>query len=172
MGVEIVMIQRLILFLGHPVYSVSVVLAGLLFFAGIGSLSTGQSGFVQKRRRSLLLLLSLLILIEGFGLPMLLHAGMGLPMAGRLWTTLAVLAPLGFLMGMAFPLGIRYLHKASLGAMIPWAWAINGSASVAGAVLAVMVAMEIGFKGVFVVSALGYGVAAFCLKETIAKTDG
>lgn len=156
MGVEIAMIHRLVLFLGHPVYAVSAVLAALLLFAGIGSRLTA-SGLVRSGRgnRLVLVALGLLVVGSGLGLPAALSPAMGWSVAGRFVVALGLLAPLGLLMGMPFPLGIRALERTGHQALIPWAWAVNGSASVVAAILAVFIAMEVGLTGVF----LGAGAA-------------
>src|SRR3989304_1385831 len=84
MGVEIAMIQRLILFLAHPVYAVSAVLGALLFFAGVGSLLTNRWAVHSfPGQRPVLLVLSLVIIGEGVGLPRLLPHLMGLPIGSR-----------------------------------------------------------------------------------------
>ena len=157
MGVEIALIQRLILFLGHPVYSVSIVLAGMLFFAGTGSLATRRWLIYKKwRLRPLLYVISLMIIVEGIGLPIVIPSLMGLPIGARLFVSVLFIGPPAFLMGMAFPLGITYLKISNQEDLIPWAWAANGSVSVVSAILAVMVAMEVGFTAVFLCAAVAY----------------
>jgi predicted membrane-bound spermidine synthase len=172
MGIEISMIQRLILFLGNPVYSVSAVLAGLLFFAGLGSLACTRPPLNRPDfQPRILLLLSLAAVLEGFGLPWVLPSLMGLDIGIRLVLSAALLLPIGLLMGMPFPLGIRHLKSGGQGGVIPWAWAVNGSASVAGAILAVWAAMTFGFTAVILSSAAAYGVAAGCLRVR-SRDDG
>lgn len=166
MGVEIAMIQRLILFLGHPVYAISAVLGSLLFFAGVGSLLTNRWAIHSfPGQRTVLLVLSLVIIGEGVGLLYLLPHLMGMPIGSRFLWAVLFLAPLGILMGMPFPLGIGYLERSGQKTVIPWAWAVNGSTSVVAAILTVMVAMEIGFTAVFVGAALAYALAAWTLGE-------
>ena len=165
MGVEIAMIQRLILFLAHPVYAVSAVLGGLLFFAGVGSLLTNRWAIHSfPGQRTVLLVLSLVIIGEGVGLPRLLPHLMGLPIGSRFLLAVVFLAPPGILMGMPFPLGMGYLERSGQSAVIPWAWAVNGSTSVVAVILAAMVAMEIGFTAVFVGAASAYALAAWVLR--------
>ena len=169
MGVEIAMIQRLILFLGHPVYAVSIVLGGLLLFAGLGSLLTSTDRFCRWRVRWVLLILSLIVVVEGIGLPEILVSMMALPVGGRLLIAVILLAPLGILMGMPFPLGIIYLKESKLEDIIPWAWAANGSTSVVAAILAVMLAMQIGFTGVFLMAALAYIFAGWMWGKVLSQ---
>lgn len=170
MGVEIAMIQRLILFLAHPVYTVSAVLGSLLFFAGVGSLLTNRWAIHSiPFYRTVLLVLSLAIIGEGVGLPRLLPHLMALPVGSRFLWAVVFLAPLGILMGMPFPLGMGYLERSGQKAVIPWAWAVNGSTSVVAAILTVMVAMEIGFTGVFVGAAFAYALAAWVLGPALPQ---
>ena len=84
----------------------------------------------------------------------------------RVALTLAVLAPLGLTLGVFFPLGIRRAAAVHPD-LVPWAWAVNGCASVTATVLAIVLAMEIGFRGVWLISLLVYaaGVAALLRSE-------
>ena len=86
------------------------------------------------------------------------HA-MGLPDAVRIVISAALIAPLAFFMGMPFPLGLARV-EASDARLIAWAWAINGCASVTGAVLATLLAIHVGFSAVVVAALVLYGVAA------------
>jgi predicted membrane-bound spermidine synthase len=160
MGVEIAMIQRFILFLGHPVYAVSIVLGSVLFFAGMGSLLTTRIQATVWHRR-LLLILSVLVLLEGVGLPGVLSSLMGLSEEIRFLLAVVFIAPLGILMGMPFPLGMGFLARSGRTSLIPWAWAVNGSISVVAAILTAMVAMEVGFTVVFGIAASAYFLAAW-----------
>ena len=172
MSVEIAMIQRLILFLGHPVFAVSIVLAGLLLFAGLGSLLTSADRLKSVSVRWVLILLSIMVVMEGISLPLILPSMMSLPVVGRLLIAAVSLAPLGILMGMPFPLGIAYLKNSKQENMIPWAWAANGSTSVVAAIFTVMLAMEIGFTGVFLTAALVYILAGWMWGKVLPQKVG
>jgi len=157
MFLEISMIQRLILFLGHPTYSLTVVLFCFLFFAGIGSLSSGRwADRPSAGIRWSVTLLSALALIYGtflldYTLPALLH----FPLWARIGFAIALLAPLNVLMGIPFPLGLTRL-KATSPELVPWAIGANGGAGVIGSILAVVIAMETGFTEVAFVAVLTY----------------
>jgi hypothetical protein len=142
---EVVLIQRFVLFLGFPTYALSVVLFALLLFTGAGSLlSTRHRG---HPRRALIVALGAacaLIAAGSFGLQPLLRAMIELPFAGRVAVAIALLAPAGLALGMAMPLGLQRLAALHPGA-VAWAWGINGIASVAASVLAVAVAIQFGF---------------------------
>src|SRR5204863_2390816 len=92
-------------------------------------------------------------------LPWLFQHAMGLPDAVRIAISVALIAPLAFFMGMPFPWGLARVEAADV-RLVPWAWAINGCASVCGAVLATLLAIHVGFTGVVVAALVLYGVAA------------
>ena len=149
--VEIPLIQKYILLLGQPAYAMSAVLFTLLLFSGIGS--------AQEKRIPLklaLALLTFLLVATPVLLPPLFRLTLGLTFWTRLVLTVVVLAPVGFLMGVPFPAGIRRLGISGLSSTIPWMWAVNGSASVVSAVLAALLALTFGFTWVFGLGALCY----------------
>jgi hypothetical protein len=142
---EVVLIQRFVLFLGFPTYALSVVLFALLLFTGAGAALSGRFG--EGGRQALVVALGaacVLIAAAAFGLQPLLRELIDLPFAARVAVSVALLAPVGVALGMAMPLGLRRLaalHPAG----VAWAWGINGIASVAASVLAVVVAILFGF---------------------------
>ena len=153
--VEIAFIQRFSLFLGHPLYSVAVMLTGFLVFAGAGSaLSSATSQALARRsERSWVALGALPAIAAGIGalavtyifaLPPIFDALIDLPDPAKIVISLALVAPLACLMGMPFPIGIAHLARENQD-LVPWAWAINGCASVIAAVLATLLAMHFGF---------------------------
>lgn len=156
MLVEISMMQRFTLFLGHPVYAIAGVLAVLLVAAGFGSTLT--SSRLAARIPSALPFGAIAVLCLAYGLllPLIFDALLGLPLAGRIVITIALLLPLGILLGMPFPLAVASLHARGAGSALGWAWAANGCASVIGPLLAVMVAMDFGFDAVLAIAAAGY----------------
>lgn len=157
---EIPLIQRFILFLGQPVYAFTAVVASLLFFSGLGSLSVAR---LPVRRT-----LPVLVVIPWFypfGLPVLFQALLGSPLPIRLLVTGLSLAPLGFLMGLPFPGGLAWLQEEAPG-LIPWAWAINGCASVLSSILAAIIALSAGFSWVLAAAGLTYAGAWLVLRRT------
>ena len=78
--------------------------------------------------------------------------------AGRILLAVAVLVPIGIPLGMPFPLGIEALRERAQ-ELIPWAWGINGCASVLSAILAALLAMHVGFTGVVAIATALYLVA-------------
>ncbi len=160
MFVEIAFIQRFMLFLGHPLYAVAVVLAGFLVFAGLGSRLTARLTWAPQRIVTLATLaIAALALAYLALLPPLFHALAGLPDPARIVVSLVLIAPLALAMGMPFPLGLKRLAAAAP-PFIPWAWGINACVSVAAAALATLLAMHLGFSAVVGLAVVGYLAAA------------
>jgi spermidine synthase len=166
--VEIAFIQRFTLFLSHPLYAVAVVLAAFLVFAGLGS---GFSARLARRHAPgaglpIALAVGGIVLVSAVYLlllPPLFRAWMPLPDPAKVALSLALIAPLAFCMGMPFPLGLSRV-AALAPALVPWAWGINGCASVLSAVLATLLALHVGFTGVIVLALGLYALAAVTLR--------
>jgi len=155
MFVEIAFIQKFVLFLGHPLYAVAVVLFAFLLFAGIGSR-------VAARRPPLgavVLAIAASAALSLLLLAWLVRHAMGWPEAARIGLSIALIAPLAFFMGMPFPLGLSRVEAIDA-RLVPWAWGINGCASVIAAVLATLLAIHFGFTAVVLAALLLYGLAA------------
>jgi hypothetical protein len=169
MLVEIPLIQRLTLFLGHPTYALTVVLAGLLLYSGVGSLLAGRwtPEIALARWRRVLIALCVLLLLFRLGLDPLLAAAQGLPTAGRIAVALALLAPLGLCMGVPLPLAMLALGRREPTG-IPWAWAINGASSVVASVGALWLAAFWGFSAVFLLALGCYALATLATRPTPA----
>lgn len=155
--VEIPLIQRFILFLGHPVYALGAVLLALLTFSGLGSLSSPRLPLGWG-----LFLLGAMIFLYPFLLPYLFRSLLELGLGLRLLSSILILAPLGFLMGLPFPKGVAVASRLAPG-FIPWAWGINGCASVLSSILASMGALTFGFSWVLACAGVAYlvGLAVF-----------
>ena len=158
--IEMAFIQKFILFLSHPLYSVAVVLSGFLIFAGIGSALSAQ---LAKRLEAMgqrpivivttgILVLSLAYI---FLLPVVFERFIGYPDIVKIVLSVLLIAPLALGMGMPFPLGLDRLAESAPD-FIPWAWGINGFASVMSAVLATLLAIEFGFSAVVLLAATMY----------------
>ena len=154
------MLQRLIVFLGHPAYSLSVILFVLLLAGGIGS---RISEFVPPQRLRvygvrLLLVLTAVVAAAGAVTVPLVTAFQAAETPLRIALAAGLLAAMGIFMGMAFPLGMR-LAMASRAALGPWLWGVNGAMSVLASVLAVVIAMAFGISASFWAGVAGYVVA-------------
>ena len=155
MFIEIAMIQKFILFLGHPTYAVSIVLFSVLMFSGAGSLFSEGLEVKRQSFAAAILALGILVLLYLLTLPYIFRIFLGEELLFRSILSPVILAPLAFLMGMPFPLGVR-LTEALNRDLIPWAWAVNGCASVLSSIMAVMIALSFGFSFVLVLSGLVY----------------
>jgi len=155
-AVEMVLIQRLGLFLGYPAYALSVVLCTLLLASGLGSMLAGR--WTRPPVAAALIALTLLIVVVAATLQPLLHATFGLATPLRIAVAILIVAPLGVLMGAPFPSGLRLAGRQA-DSLVPWGWALNGSASVLGSTLTVLVSMNVGFRASLVAAAVAYATA-------------
>ncbi len=162
--VEIAFIQKFTLFLGHPLYAIAVVLASFLVFAGAGSAYSARAfghaagRFAQPVSIAVAGIVGVAILYLLL-LPLLFAWFIGIAEVLRILLSAILIAPLAFFMGMPFPLGLRRL-AAEAPDFVPWAWGINGFASVISAVLATLLAIHFGFTAVIVLALILYVVAA------------
>jgi spermidine synthase len=166
--VENVLVQRIILFLGSPVYALTVIMLSLLAWSGFGSMLVARSRLLRERIGWAMCAAAALLVIYSLALRPVLDALLGLPLSLRVIIVLVVVAPLGTLMGMPFPVAIAQLTAAEK-RLVPWAWVINGAASVLGSVLAVIMAMTSGFSAVFWAAAALYLVAAWVHRNLVPE---
>ena len=157
MAAEIAAIQQVGLLLGHPVYAVAVVLTAFLVFSGIGSASSDRMTLATCRVAAGWLVV--LFVLYGVALLTAVHLLQPSPLLVRVAAAFACVAPAAFLMGLPFPMGLRWLASGSQ-PRLAWAWAANGFASVVAAPLAALVALEAGSPVLFLIAAGAYGVAA------------
>jgi spermidine synthase len=158
--VEVAMIQKFILFLGHPVYSLAVVLFSVLAFSALGSYLSGrvsEDRLIPSLMKLLLLLIGL-VLVYIVVLPPIFYGLVGLAREIRIVLAVVLMAPLAMVMGMPMPTGIRLLAK-SAPEIIPWAWGVNGATSVMGSVAALVIAILTGFNQALLIGAGLYLVA-------------
>jgi hypothetical protein len=161
--IEISYIQRFILFLGYPTYSITVVLFSLLSFSGIGSYLSGKLPLSPWRLiLAALALLSVVALGYILLLPVIFDYFLSVAKHWRIMISIGLLFPLGVLLGVFFPTGIRIV-LAEDERFIPWAWAINGCASVIGAVLSIIMAMSYGFSLVTLLAVAIYVIGVFSI---------
>ncbi|MFQ5605699.1 MAG: hypothetical protein ACE5HS_20715 [bacterium] len=166
---EMVLIQRIILFLDHPLYAVATVVASLLVSAAIGSYVSNRAerfSFWNLQRH--ITALCLLLVIYLFGLAQVVNAWLKYTTTVRFLLTGLLMALPGFLMGFAFPVGIRRLGAIEE-KYIPWAYGANGAASVVGASLAVLTALEWGFTAVMALAAACYFMAVLAARDWLTN---
>ena len=172
MIVEIALLQRFTLFLGHPSYSLVVILFALLLSTSAGAYLSSK--FPIPRLGKIMLIagatLAVFSLIGGLVLPSVLHSLIGASLPVRAVLTVLMVAPSGLAMGVMVPSIVRILSEAN-SPLVPWGWGVNGATSVIGTVIATVIAIYGGFTLTFLVGAVGYLGAGF-LGARIAKQLG
>ena len=160
--IEIAFIQRFILFLADPIYSVAVVLCGFLVFSGLGSFSASKLQYVEGPSPVIVAVtgITLFALVSLWLQPLVFAAFATQPATLKVIISIALIAPLAFLMGMPFPLALSEISNKSAW-LLPWAWGVNGFASVMSAIIATLLAVHFGFSSVLLLAvALYISVAA------------
>jgi hypothetical protein len=160
--VEITLIQRFVLFLGHPTYALTVVIFLMLLASGAGSLSARRWTPERRRLRIVLVCIAIATIAYLGLLPLALKSLIGSPFPAKLFVSGLLIVPLGFLMGIPFPTGLGLLDRyfSGSGGLTEWAWAMNASASVLGSVSAMVIALHFGLSVTFFCGALAYAAAA------------
>jgi spermidine synthase len=169
MLIEVALLQRFVLLLGHPVYSLTVTLFSLLLGTGLGSVLSRRVGDSGLRRVAILACaaVALVGVLWGSVLPWIVQAAIAWPLALRILLAVALMTPAGMVMGIPLPAGVRLL-AASQPQLVAWAWGMNGALSVLGAILAVFIAMHWGFSVTLLCGASIYVVAGFLLMRPAA----
>lgn len=162
MLIEITLIRKIIFFLGHPVYAVSVVLFSLLLFNAIGSLTSKKIAGIFKNRLTIFILLFLLAVLYSHPLDKILVNYIYLNIYLKIILTTVMLFPLGYLMGMPFPLGLSSIKEPE---SVPYIWAINGASSVFGSLLALVLSMSLGYNLTFLLAGFVYLLAGFLFNK-------
>jgi hypothetical protein len=170
-ALEMALLQRFVLFLGHPALSFAVVLAGLLVATGLGSLASERVPAAPLQTVGLAVagIAAWVLLFQALGEP-LTAALLRAPLPARAGATLALILPLGLCMGMLFPSGVRLLGVRAE-AFVPWAWGINGSASVIGTLLSLFLALRLGFSALMGIAGAVYAVAALSVLVAVRGED-
>lgn len=159
--VEVALIQRFQLYLAQPAYAVAGVLFSLLFSSGMGSLNAGRIGL-----RWVLPLLAVWIFTSGWWMKMLFSETMAFPLSARIVLMTLTVAPGGFLMGIAFPGGLRFWFSENTHrSWLPLIWSLNGAASVIASVGAMLLAINFGFSFVLGCGAILYATAGIMVWE-------
>jgi hypothetical protein len=171
MLIEVSLLQRFVLLLGHPVYSLTVTLFSLLLGTSLGAGWSRRLGDEELGRAAMLALL----LVAGTAIASVAVVtpivSWAIPFARWIRIALAVgmLVPVGMLLGIPMPTGLRLL-QARAPQMVPWAWGINGALSVLGATLAIFIAMNWGFQTTLLAAAGIYLVGLVALQPALSRT--
>jgi hypothetical protein len=161
MLLEVAVLQRFVLLLGHPVYSLTVTLFSLLLGTGLGSFLSRRVPQESVRRVTLRALLAAALVGAAAALVLerLVDFAIPWPLAARIGAAAALLVPVGVLLGVGLPGGMRLLDRARP-EIVAWGWGMNGAFSVIGATLAIFIAMNWGFSVTLLAGALTYVLAA------------
>ena len=165
MFLEMGFIQKMTLLIGHPVFGVAVTLVGFLVFSGCGSLVSSrlfESAVVRIRMAVLAIIILGIAQIVFMKISFDWLVGFSRP--GRILLGLAITAPLAFFMGMPFPTALKQLNIHSQ-PLVPWAWGVNGFASVIGAVLGTFLAISLGFTSLTLIALASYFLAGIVAKK-------
>ena len=171
--IELALLQKLILLMGNPTMTFALLLFTLLMSSGAGSLLSSR--IAKSNMKNLVFVIGG---IAGLGilyvlfLPPIIYSTIAQPFEVKAAVSIAILAPIGFLMGMPLPTGMR-LIKVHRPDYIPWMWAVNGAFSVLGAVLAIALGILYGSSLAMVLGILIYlialGISFASKKKTITQ---
>ncbi|MBI3282422.1 MAG: hypothetical protein HYZ57_21600 [Acidobacteria bacterium] len=166
--IQVALIQRFVLFLGHPTYALTVIVFSMLVSSGLGSYFShrivAQSG---ARLRTVLMAVAALVIMLALLAPAVTRAGIALPMWLKIALTIVLIAPAGFAMGMPFPTGLARLERRH-SASVRWAWSLNAASSVLGSALAIFLAIYLGLQATLLCGALLY-IAAMLVSRSGAE---
>jgi hypothetical protein len=154
--IQVALIQKFVLFLGHPTYALTVIIFSMLLSSGCGSFASKK--LVRYETRRLVPVLSIIVLgniLLALIVSPISEGGVALPFPVKVLITVALISPLGFAMGMPFPTGLTLLERV-MPASVRWAWAINAASSVMGSAAAMFLAIYLGLKLTLIVGSLFY----------------
>jgi hypothetical protein len=154
--IQVALIQKFVLFLGHPTYALTVIIFSMLLSSGIGSFASkrlvrGDAG----RLNWVLMLIAAAVLALALLMTPVAESGVALPFPVKVLITAGLIAPAGFAMGMPFPTGLSLLERV-MPASVRWAWAINAAASVMGSAAAMFLAIYLGLRATIVIGGVFY----------------
>jgi MFS family permease len=157
--IQVALIQKFVLFLGHPTYALTVIIFSMLLFSGAGSYQSKRvvAGNVARLSRVLAVIIAAILLLSAIVTP-IAESGVALPFPVKVLVSVALIGPLGFVMGMPFPTGLTLLEEV-MPASVRWAWAINAASSVMGSAAAMFLAIYLGLKLTLLIGAVFYAGA-------------
>ena len=161
--IQVALIQKFVLFLGHPTYALTVIIFSMLVWSGLGSFFSRRLIQGEYRRRLSWILIGVAVAVStlAFAAAPISQAGAGWPLPAKMLVTMSLIAPAAFLMGIPFPIGLSWLETRYSEA-VRWAWALNAAASVLGSAGAIFLAIHIGLRLTVVAGAILY-IGAFSI---------
>ena len=162
--IQVALIQRFVLFLGHPQYALTIIIFSMLLSSGAGSFMSRRLGtFEYGPLRKVLVGVAAVVTVLAFLSGPIVNAGVGWPLPVRMIVTALLIFPAGFLMGMPFPSGLNRLETWSRPS-VRWAWALNAAASVMGSAGAILLALYIGLRATLITGGIMYLAALIVLQ--------
>jgi hypothetical protein len=144
--IQVALIQKFVLFLGHPTYALTVIIFSMLVFSSLGSFFSRRLGaFADHKLRLVLVVVAVTVALLAFAVTPIVSAGVGLPLPLRVVITALLIAPAAFAMGMPFPSGLARLERQHHPS-VRWAWSLNAASSVLGSALAIFLALYLGLR--------------------------
>jgi hypothetical protein len=166
--IQVALIQKFVLFLGHPTYALIVIVFSMLVASSLGSFySKKYIGDNAARWRNVLIGVPVLVTLLAFVSAPLTTALVGLPLAVKMLITVLLIAPVAFLMGMPFPTGLTHLERLHAPS-VRWAWALNAASSVLGSASAIFLAIYIGLRATLIAGGCCY-LIAWLARAAVAK---
>lgn len=159
MFIEIVFIQQFTFYIGQPIYAAATCISILLMSSAYGSYYSTSLHNTKKTLFSILLLIVILLLLHTIFLSKILSSSIAMPFGIKILVSIILIGITGFLLGIPFPMGIKYLSKNKQDD-IPWAWAFNSYFSVISSTMAIIISVEIGFVWVLLLAAIFYAFAS------------
>ncbi len=171
--IQVALIQRFVLFLGHPTYALTVIIFSMLLSSGCGSFASKRlvRNDVTRLGRVLLHIIGGNVILALIVSP-ISESGVALPFPIKVLISVTLISPLGFAMGMPFPTGLTLLERV-MPASVRWAWAINAASSVMGSAAAMFLAIYIGLQLTLIVGSVFYlGALVSALRSPLGKRLG
>ncbi len=166
MFVEMGLIQRLSIFLGHPTYALGILLFTIILSSGIGSYLSGYLPITRTPwGHGFPACAAIVIMLMPAILTKLISEMITSPIISKIIASVIVIFPLGLLLGIFFPAGMRLMSRASASIFTPWFWALNGIFSLLSSALAVFFAIYFGISTNFYIAATCYAFLSFCLRS-------
>ncbi len=169
--IQVALVQKFVLFLGHPTYALTVIVFSMLISSALGSyFSPRVLSDSEARWRRLLAAIAVIVALLAFAVSGLLGTLVGLPLGLKFALSAALIAPAAFLMGMPFPAGLRRLEELH-SASVRWAWSLNAAASVLGSVSAIVLAIYLGLRETLLAGGAMY-LCALAIVRSRARREG
>ncbi len=165
--IQVALIQKFVLFLGHPTYALTVIIFSMLLSSGAGSFVSKRLVRADPSRLGFVLFLIVgAILLLSTVITPVVESGVALPFAARVLISVLLISPVGFAMGMPFPTGLSLLERI-MPASVRWAWAINAASSVMGSAAAMFLAIYVGLQMTLVIGGMFYFAAWLSLRSSL-----